>query len=76
MNRLTRILLACLCLGVAALGSTPAVAAKKKKAKTHRVAKPKMDHDSGETTKERERRLLRECRGRPNAGACEGFTRG
>jgi hypothetical protein len=29
---------------------------------------------SQETTKERERRLLRECKGRPNAGACEGFA--
>ncbi len=28
---------------------------------------------SAETTKERERRLMRECRGRPNAGACLGF---
>ena len=51
-------------------------AAKKKKANTTRIAKPKMDQGSGETVKERERRLLRECRGRPNAGACEGFTRG
>lgn len=29
---------------------------------------------SQESTKERERRLLRECKGRPNAGACEGFA--
>lgn len=28
---------------------------------------------SAETTKERERRLTRECRGRPNAGACLGY---
>ncbi len=33
------------------------------------------DKGSGETTSERERRLYRECRGRPNAGACEGFAR-
>lgn len=26
-----------------------------------------------ETTRERERRLKRECKGRPNAGACLGF---
>lgn len=31
--------------------------------------------DSGETVSERERRLYRECRGRPNAGACEGYAR-
>lgn len=30
---------------------------------------------SEEGTAERERRLYRECRGRPNAGACLGFTR-
>ncbi len=31
--------------------------------------------DSGETTSERERRLIRECRGRPDAGACLGYAR-
>ncbi|MBK6368115.1 MAG: hypothetical protein IPF65_12940 [Polaromonas sp.] len=76
MIKLNKFLIACLCLGVASLATTPVHAAKKKKAKTTRTAKPKMDQGSGETTKERERRLLRECRGRPNAGACEGFTRG
>ena len=30
---------------------------------------------SEESRAERERRLKRECRGRPNAGACLGFTR-
>jgi hypothetical protein len=29
---------------------------------------------SQESTRERERRLLRECKGRPNAGACSGFA--
>ncbi len=76
MNKLTKLFLACLCLGVASLATTPVYAEKKKKAKTTRTAKPKMDKGSGETVKERERRLLRECRGRPNSGACEGFTRG
>lgn len=28
-----------------------------------------------ETAAQRERRLLRECKGRPNAGACLGYTR-
>lgn len=28
----------------------------------------------GETTAQREKRLLRECRGRPNAGACLGYA--
>lgn len=30
---------------------------------------------SEETTSERDRRLTRECRGRPNAGACLGYAR-
>lgn len=30
--------------------------------------------DSSESRQEREQRLRRECRGRPNAGACEGHA--
>ena len=30
---------------------------------------------SAETPSERERRLIRECRGRPDAGACLGYAR-
>lgn len=30
---------------------------------------------SAETASERERRLIRECRGRPDAGACLGYAR-
>ena len=30
--------------------------------------------DSDETRAERERRLKRECKGRPNAGMCLGFA--
>lgn len=40
-----------------------------------RSGKVLVDKGSAENTQERERRLLRECKGRPNAGACEGFTR-
>ena len=29
---------------------------------------------SGESKAERDKRLLRECRGKANAGACEGFA--
>jgi len=29
----------------------------------------------GETRTQREKRLLRECRGRPNAGACLGYAK-
>ena len=44
-------------------------------ARAQRVGKTRFDQGSAESTKERERRLLRECKGRPNAGACEGFAR-
>jgi hypothetical protein len=30
---------------------------------------------SAETSAERDRRLTRECKGRPNAGACLGYAR-
>lgn len=29
----------------------------------------------GESTRERDKRLKRECKGRPNAGACLGYAR-
>ena len=32
------------------------------------------DKGSAETTAERDRRLKRECKGRPNAGACLGYA--
>ena len=52
--------------------------AKKKtlKAKSrHQVSSIKFLPGSQETTKERSTRLLRECKGAVNAGACEGYTR-
>ena len=53
--------------------ATPAEAKKKREGQqTVRVKHDK--RDSGETRAERERRLTRECRGRPNAGACLGFA--
>jgi len=39
-----------------------------------KAKKPKPDKGNGETVPERERRLLRECKGRPNAGACAGYA--
>ena len=81
MNKFTRLLLACLCLGVAAMGTSPAFAAKKKKAKTSASASGKnptivFDDAWTETKSVRKQRLLRECRGQVNAGACAGLTRG
>jgi hypothetical protein len=60
-----------------------AIAEPKKKVKPSTAAapaKPKgampkfIPSASQESTRERERRLLRECKGRPNAGACSGFA--
>lgn len=34
---------------------------------------PRIEKGSGETPAERDRRLARECKGRPNAGACLGY---
>jgi len=45
--------------------------AKKKSTKTPTV---KYDKGSAETTAERDHRLYRECKGRPNAGACLGYA--
>jgi len=45
--------------------------AKKKSTKTNTV---KYEKGSAESTSERDRRLFRECKGRPNAGACLGYA--
>lgn len=41
---------------------------------TTRLGQPVERSPSGESLDHRERRLLRECRGRPNAGACLGYA--
>ena len=55
----------------------PAKAAKKKPAKSTKPAtagKAKFVQGSAETVAERAVRLKRECKGRVNAGACEGYA--
>ena len=42
--------------------------------KKHKVHTTHQRSPSEETTAERDRRLYRECRGMPNAGACLGYT--
>lgn len=42
--------------------------------KTPKAPKVPSDKGSGENKAERDKRLLRECRGKPNAGACEGYA--
>ena len=61
------------CLMALALGLSGPSLAKTKKAKGG--SQVRILKDSSESTAERNRRLLRECKGRPNAGACAGYTR-
>lgn len=60
------------CLLALVLGSSPPSIGKTKKAKTG--SQVRILKDSSESASERNRRLLRECKGRNNAGACAGFT--
>jgi hypothetical protein len=55
---------------LAALSGPPATPAKPRATSVRFIDAP-----SGENPAARERRLRRECRGRPNAGACLGLTR-
>ena len=48
--------------------------AKAKKPKHSKAPKAPGNTGSGESTTERDKRLLRECRGKANAGACEGYA--
>ena len=48
---------------------------KSKKPKASNGSKAKFDNGSGETQKQRDSRLKRECKGQVNAGACAGYTR-
>jgi hypothetical protein len=56
----------------------PSISAKAKKAKSGKKSKSSRVsfHDgSAESRSERDRRLMRECKGRSNSGVCEGYTR-
>lgn len=65
------LLLAVAVFGACSLAPADALAAKRGHQGANRV---KFDKGgSSETVKDRDRRLARECRGRPNAGACMGF---
>ena len=56
--------------GTVSPAEAPAKPPKAKK-KSNKV---KYEKGSAETTSERDRRLYRECKGRPNAGACLGYA--
>ena len=56
-------------LGLAILGQ-----AATSNARGTRGKRPAANPGPGETRQERDKRLLRECKGKPNAGACEGYA--
>lgn len=69
-------LLCCLALSCSVLSPLPAAAAKKGAARKPAAVKVRQQqHNSQESAAERDRRLYRECQGKPNAGACLGYTR-
>jgi hypothetical protein len=47
---------------------------KAKKPKQTKAPKQPVSPNTGESKGERDKRLLRECRGKANAGACEGYA--
>ena len=69
-RRFVAVLLALAFAATLAIKPTDAEAAKRGHRKSATYSSPA---GSAETTRERDRRLTRECRGRPNAGACLGF---
>ena len=52
----------------------PEKSAKAKKPKQAKAPKPPVNPGTGESKAERDKRLLLECRGKANAGACEGYA--
>ena len=72
MNKRTTLLgLLALATGLTLAGK-PAQAASTTSSRS-RGRKPPVDKGPAETRAERDKRLQRECRGKPNAGACEGY---
>ena len=67
-------LVAALIAGLLLLGASAPCLAVKRKNSAAKSSKIRFDKGSEESPQERAQRLLRECKGRPNAGACEGFA--
>lgn len=79
---LTGLILA-LCMGVIGSTASPTVQGTASQSKTDQPIKKKQSvkikgtpqrSTSEESVAERDRRMYRECKGRPNAGACLGYT--
>ena len=56
-----------------ALPSAQAQTTTTSKSSRAKSRKPPVDKGPAETRAERDKRLQRECKGKPNAGACEGY---
>ena len=66
----------CSMLALALVCAAPSGNAASKKKKTGaETTQERFQRGSAESLTESERRQLRECKGRPNAGACAGYTR-
>jgi hypothetical protein len=70
---------ACLLAAAGCLGGPPVLAREtpanpSRKAKAPKAPRPAPQASPGENRSERDKRLQRECRGKPNAGACEGYA--
>lgn len=63
-----------LCLALATATSAPASPTSEPSARPHKVRVKQSRSPAEESSAERDRRLYRECAGRPNAGACLGYT--
>lgn len=66
-------LLAALLCGALALGSSAAQAESASPRRARRQGRSPREKGPAETRQERDARLRRECRGKPNSGACEGY---
>lgn len=65
-------------LALCSLGTVNATANERKhkssKSQSGKIKIQNIRSSSEETSAERDRRLYRECQGRPNSGACAGYT--
>jgi hypothetical protein len=66
-------LLIALMSAVMATGLSPLTANAASSGVRKKTPKQAIDKGPAETRAERDKRLARECKGRPNAGACEGY---
>jgi len=64
----------CIAPATEAADSTTTSSPPTAKARKAKAPKPPVDKGYGENRVERDKRLQRECRGKPNSGACEGYA--